>query len=122
MEEYGSNTVILEDAIAAYISANPLNMGNAMKEIGEQNWVASFLNAYEGFANFRRTGYFALTPNPYTGKDISGDFIRSLSYADAEFSLNYANIQAAVQRQGPDNLDSPVWWDGTGGSSTAAAN
>ncbi len=121
MEEYGPTTAISENAITTYINANPLDMGNALEEIGEQYWVASFLNAYEGFANFRRTGYPALTPNPYPGKDISGDFIRRLSYPDAEFSVNNANIQAAVQRQGPDNLDTPVWWDAVG-SSTASAN
>jgi hypothetical protein len=87
-----------------------------MEQIGNQYWVASFLNGYEGFANFRRTGYPALTPNPYPGRDISGDFIRRLSYPDAEFSVNNANIQAAVQRQGPDNLDTRVWWDTASGS------
>lgn len=108
---YGSNTAVPESEITAFINANPLDMGNALEEIGEQYWVASFLNAYEGFANFRRTGFPELAPNPYPGKDISGDFIRRLSYPDAEFSVNNANIQAAVQRQGPDNLDTRVWWD-----------
>jgi len=116
MEDYGPNTAISENQITTFINANPLDMGNAMEQIGEQYWVASFLNAYEGFANFRRTGYPALTPNPYPGKDISGDFIRRLSYPDAEFSVNNANIQAAVQRQGPDNLDTRVWWDAASGN------
>lgn len=122
MAEYGNSTAISEEAITTFVNANPLDMGNAMKDIGDQYWVASFLNAYEGFANFRRTGYPALTPNPYSGKDISGDFIRRLSYPDAEFSVNNANIQVAVQRQGPDNLDTRVWWDVVGGSATASAN
>lgn len=113
LADYGTATAIPSASIDAYISANPLDMDNAMQEIGEQYWVASFLNAYEGFANFRRTGYPDLTPNPYPGKDISGDFIRRLSYPDAEFSVNTANIQAAVSRQGPDNLDTRVWWDST---------
>jgi len=115
MKDYGLNTAIPENAITTFIGANPLDMGNAMQQIGDQYWVASFLNAYEGFANFRRTGYPALTPNPYPGKDISGDFIRRLSYPDAEFSVNNANIQAAVQRQGPDDLDTRVWWDTAAG-------
>lgn len=111
MAAYGANTAIAEAAINTYINNHPFNSENAMQQIGEQYWVASFLNAYEGFANFRRTGYPDLAPNPYPGKDISGDFIRRLSYPDAEFSVNNANIQAAVARQGPDNLDTRVWWD-----------
>ncbi|MCC5935884.1 MAG: SusD/RagB family nutrient-binding outer membrane lipoprotein [Lunatimonas sp.] len=111
MASYGPSTAIAEASINAYIAAHPLDAGNAMQQIGEQYWVASFLNGYEGFANFRRTGYPNLAPNPYPGKDISGDFIRRLSYPDAEFSVNNANIQAAVARQGPDNLDTRVWWD-----------
>lgn len=109
--DYGPNVAISNTDINTYIQNNPLDMGNAMEQIGEQYWVASFLNGYEAFANFRRTGYPALTPNPYPGKDISGDFIRRLSYPDAEFSVNNENIQAALSRQGPDNLDTRVWWD-----------
>ncbi|WP_035806051.1 SusD/RagB family nutrient-binding outer membrane lipoprotein [Lunatimonas lonarensis] len=111
MAVYGASTAIPQSAIDAFVNANPLDPGSALQQIGEQYWVASFLNGYEGFANFRRTGYPALTPNPYPGRDISGDFIRRLSYPDAEFSVNNANIQAAVARQGPDNLDTRVWWD-----------
>ena len=111
MEDYGSATAIPENEINAFIAANPLDMGNAMEMLGEQYWVASFLNGHEAFANFRRTGYPALTPNPYPGSDISGDFIRRLSYPDAEFAVNNENIQAAISRQGPDDLDTRVWWD-----------
>ncbi|MFC4874215.1 SusD/RagB family nutrient-binding outer membrane lipoprotein [Negadavirga shengliensis] len=109
--DYGSNTAISTAAIDTYIQNNPLDTENAMEQLGEQYWVASFLNGYEAFANFRRTGYPALAPNPYPGKDISGDFIRRISYPDTEFAVNNENIQAALSRQGPDDLDTRVWWD-----------
>jgi hypothetical protein len=86
-------------------------MDKALEQINTQYWVASFLNGPEAFANFRRSGYPALTPNPFAGKEISGQFIRRLTYPDSEQSVNSGNIQAAISRQGPDNLDTRVWWD-----------
>ena len=111
LADYGPDVAISADAIAAYLAANPLDEAIALQQIGEQYWVSSFLNGYESFANFRRTGFPLLTPNPYPGKDINGDFIRRLSYPDTEFSVNNDNVQAAIARQGPDNLDTRVWWD-----------
>lgn len=111
LADYGPNVAIDPSAIEGYIQANPLDMENALEEINTQYWVASFLNGPEAFANFRRTGFPALSPNPYPGSEISGDFIRRLTYPDAEFSVNNENIQQAVSRQGPDNLESRVWWD-----------
>lgn len=113
MEQLGltdSRSAIAESDIAAYLSANPLG-ANALEQIGNQYWVASFMNGPEAFANFRRTGYPALTPNPYPAKDISGNFINRITYPNSEISVNSENIQAAISRQGPDNMDTKVWWD-----------
>lgn len=111
MAEYGPDTAIPALAIEAYLQANPLNMDNAMEEINTQYWVSSFLNGPEAFANFRRSGFPDLAPNPYPGSEINGNFIRRLTYPDSEFSVNNDNIQQALTRQGPDNLDTRVWWD-----------
>lgn len=106
-----ANSVIAPTAITAYLAANPYVAGKGLEQINTQYWVASFLNGPEAFANFRRSGFPALTPNPYPGKEIKGNFINRLSYPDTEISVNTANRQAAIDRQGPDNLDSRVWWD-----------
>jgi hypothetical protein len=102
---------IPEAAIETYIQANPLDPAKALEQINTQYWVASFLNGPEAFANFRRSGYPNLPPNPYPGKDISGEFIRRLTYPDAEAAVNSGNIQEAISRQGPDDLETRVWWD-----------
>ena len=73
--------------------------------------MASFLNGPEVFANFRRSGFPKLTPNPYPGKEIKGSFINRLTYPDSEISVNKAKLDEAVGRQGADNLDTRVWWD-----------
>ncbi|HLT06620.1 MAG TPA: SusD/RagB family nutrient-binding outer membrane lipoprotein [Cyclobacteriaceae bacterium] len=111
MADYGPDTAIPQAVIDAYLAANPLDTDNAFEAINNQYWVSSFLNGPEAFANFRRSGFPALTPNPYPGSEINGDFIRRLTYPDSEFSVNNDNIQQAVTRQGPDNLDTRVWWD-----------
>jgi hypothetical protein len=101
-------------AIDAYLAANPLDVSSveaSLEDINTQYWVASFLNGPEAFANFRRSGYPDLPPNPLRNDIDTEDFIRRLTYPDAEFSVNSGNVQAAVSRQGPDELDTRVWWD-----------
>lgn len=106
-----ANSLVQPAAITAYLAANPYVAAKGLELINTQYWVASFLNGPELFANFRRTGFPVLTPNPYPGKEIKGNFINRLSYPDFENAVNIANRQAAIDRQGPDNLDTRVWWD-----------
>ncbi len=106
-----ANSVIAPTAITTYLAANPYVAAKGLEQINTQYWIASFLNGPEAFANFRRSGFPKLTPNPYPGKEIKGNFINRLSYPDSENSVNIANRQAAIDRQGADNLDTRVWWD-----------
>ncbi|WP_266363339.1 SusD/RagB family nutrient-binding outer membrane lipoprotein [Tellurirhabdus rosea] len=98
-------------AITTYLQRNPFVPANGLEQINTQYWVASFLNGPEAFANFRRSGFPRLTPNPYPGKEIKGSFINRLSYPDNEKAVNLANLTEATTRQGADNLDTRVWWD-----------
>lgn len=109
---YGAHTAIAESEIATYLQAHPFEEDNALAQINTQYWVASFLNGPEAWANFRRSGYPALTPNPFPGSDLkTEDFIRRLTYPDAELNVNDDHVQQAISRQGPDILDTRVWWD-----------
>lgn len=108
---YGANVAIPTASIDAYLMANPFDSSKALEQINTQYWIASFLNGFEAFANFRRSGFPTLTPNPFPGKDISGAFIRRLTYPNSEISVNSANVQEAITRMGPDKLDTRVWWD-----------
>ncbi|CAN5180152.1 SusD/RagB family nutrient-binding outer membrane lipoprotein [soil metagenome] len=99
----------------AYVAANPLTPGSELQQINTQYWISSFLNGPEAFANFRRSGYPALTPNPYgqpNNPDVpNGTFIRRLTYPNSELSVNTDNVNAAVTAQGGDKLSTRVWWD-----------
>jgi hypothetical protein len=109
---YGANTAIAAPAIQAYINAHPLETGKELEQINTQYWVATYLLGPESWANFRRSGYPILTPNTFPGSDLQTEnFIRRLSYTDAESNVNAANVQAANSRQGPDLMDTRVWWD-----------
>jgi hypothetical protein len=108
---YGDNTKISTEAINAYLQAHPLEAGKELEQINTQYWVASFLNGPEAFANFRRSGFPLLSPNPYPGKDEGVVFIRRLTYPDSEKAVNSGNIQEAINRQGSDDLKTRVWWD-----------
>jgi hypothetical protein len=98
-------------AIQTYLTANPYNAANALQQINTQYWIASFLNGPEAWANFRRSGYPALTPNTYTGDIPPGTFIRRITYPVSEISANTANVNEAIKRQGADKLDTRMWWD-----------
>jgi hypothetical protein len=111
MAIYDANAAIEESAIQTYLAAHPLDMANALEQINTQYWVASFLNGSEAWANFRRSDYPALLPNPYPGSEINEDFIRRMPYPDSEIITNQQNVNEAIARQGPDNLDTRIWWD-----------
>jgi len=115
MASYDAASAVPGAARDTYVTANPLTAGTEMQQINTQYWIASFLNGPEAFANFRRTGFPALTPNPYgqpTNPDVpNGTFIRRIGFPTSEQSVNSANYNAAVTRQGPDKLSTKIWWD-----------
>lgn len=111
MADYGTAAAISEVNIAAYIAAHPLDPSKALEQINTQYWVSSFMNGSETWANFRRSGFPALAKNPYPGSEITGNFIRRMPYPDGETIVNKANLDAAVAIQGPNDINTPVWWD-----------
>ncbi len=95
-----------------YIAAHPLDTSTeekALAQINYEYWVASFLAPHEAWANFRRSGYPVLEANPYSGRTV--DFITRLTYPVSETLVNGDNVKSAVASQGPDALDTKVWWN-----------
>ncbi|MBN2891953.1 MAG: SusD/RagB family nutrient-binding outer membrane lipoprotein [Bacteroidales bacterium] len=109
------------EGIAASMSANGVtdysmmsglllsaNTNNALEQIGVQNWLGLYCQGMEAWAEQRRTGYPVLTP----AIDGAVDEIPSrLIYPASEQSLNAANYQEAVSRQGADLLTTKIWWN-----------
>ena len=115
MATYDAGSAIAAGPRDTYIAANPLGAGTELQQINTQYWISSFLNGPEAFANFRRSGFPLLTPNPYGqpgNSDVpQGTFIRRLTYPSTEYSVNRANMNAAITAQGVDKLSTRIWWD-----------
>ncbi|MBS1606444.1 MAG: SusD/RagB family nutrient-binding outer membrane lipoprotein [Bacteroidetes bacterium] len=110
----GSAGTISASAMNAYVSANTLVAGTLDQQLSQvytQFWVSIFPDGAEAFSSWRRTGYPALTPNNYPGNATGGQIPRRMVYPTSEQNLNGAAYNAAVSRQGADDLMTRVWWD-----------
>lgn len=112
---YDASLTVDDATVDAYLAANPYNSAEAEKMIGEQYWAASFLDFFEGFSNFRRSGYPELLPfgghDPHPSNTTTGTIPRRLLYPSTEASINAENFQAVLQSQGPNDQTTRVWWD-----------
>jgi hypothetical protein len=86
------------------------NPAAAIEQIATQRWIHLFMHGYEGWAEWRRTGYPALAPPV---GEPSRPVPRRNSYPATEQFNNTENYQDAVQRQfsGNDDISGRVWWD-----------
>jgi hypothetical protein len=80
-----------------------------LEKIGTQKWAASYYQGFEAWFHWRRTGYPILKPSVdnQNGDRIPVRFI----FPRIEQSLNSVNRDAAVARQGSDDINTRVWWD-----------
>lgn len=80
---------------------------SAIEQIATQRYVHLFLNGYEGWAEWRRTGYPNLVPS--AGNEVP----TRQAYTSDEAFNNTENYEEAVQRQfgGQNTLYGEVWWD-----------
>lgn len=115
MALYGSHGEIDAAAISQYLAENPFHAAGTveqqMEQIHTQHWVANFLNSYEAYANWRRTGYPVLEPTNYPGNETGGVIPHRLIYPQSEASVNAAEYAAAIAQQGPDLFTTRIWWD-----------
>lgn len=112
---YEETAVITDERIQEYLENNPFvgisNKEAAMEQINNQYWVATFLNGYEAFANYRRSGYPTLVPVNYPDNETGGLRPGRLIYPKDEPLLNDENYKEAIDRQGADDFKTHVWWD-----------
>ena len=111
---YGTQGKITDEEIETYLAQNLFSTANNTEKlqiIGEQYWVATFINGYESYANWRRTGYPKLIPTNYSGSMSPGVIPTRLPYPTDEYSINRANVDTANQQQGADKVTTHIWWD-----------
>lgn len=80
-----------------------------LKQIATQKWIALFSDDAQAWAEWRRTCQPAnVVPGPNT---IVPYIPRRFYYSTTEASVNAANLNAAIARQGADNFGTRVYWD-----------
>ena len=88
---------------------------NKFRQIGTQMWIAFIPNFAEAWSNIRRTGYPEIPQRTdasvYSLGVTNGFLPKRFKYASNEYLNNQINVDAAVKIQGPDKIDTPVWWD-----------
>jgi len=82
---------------------------NPIEQIITQKWIANTINGYEGWIEYRRTGF----PNLRTiAASLNGDLIPvRMPYPTDEAALNAANFGSAAGTTGGNSVNSSVWWD-----------
>jgi Starch-binding associating with outer membrane len=100
------------EAIADFLKQDGIayNDATALEQIATQKWVALFYQGNEAWAEWRRTGYPALTP-PAKPLNTSGQIPRRMAYVVTEGTLNKVNYEAVVAKQGADTQETRMWWD-----------
>lgn len=107
--QYNSSAIVSNTDITNYLTAHPY--ADTYDQINTQYWAACFLDWYETWANWRRSGFPALVPVNYVGNATGGTIPRRMLYPASEASANGVNYQAAISRQGSNNFTTRVWWD-----------
>ncbi|MEX6686981.1 SusD/RagB family nutrient-binding outer membrane lipoprotein [Danxiaibacter flavus] len=99
--------------ITAYLQTNPFNAGDALNQINTQYWIATFMDEYEAWANWRRTGFPHLNEiKNYPTNVTNGSIPRRFTYPLSEATTNTDNYNAAVAGlSNGDKMTSRVWWD-----------
>lgn len=95
-----------------YLSAGPAayDEDDALAQIATQRWIASLGAGYQGWIEWRRTGY----PRFYAPAASLNDGLIPVRfpYPTDEQALNTENFREAIARLGGDNSPNvPVWWD-----------
>lgn len=115
----GIKDATLADYAADYLAKNPFDETKALEQINTQYYITTFGDPHEVFANWRRSGFPALTPavkaagyaQSGTYED-GGSIPRRFIYPTSEGQINKANYDEAVSRlDRGDKFYSRVWWD-----------
>lgn len=111
IRQWNNNDV---SGLSAFLSKPDIvyNPATALKQIAYQRWVHLYMNGYEAWAEWRRTGYPELSPAP---NNNNLPVPRRQAYPTTEPNINGTNYQAAIAQQpgldGKDDLNGRVWWD-----------
>jgi len=83
--------------------------GDALENIITQKWIANIINGYEGWIEFRRTGFPKLKT---ISASLNNDVIPvRMPYPAEEEALNSTNYADAASKTDGNSVNVKVWWD-----------
>ena len=103
---FDESLAVSDEEVDAYLTANPFDGSEEMVQL--QQWGANFMQWYEVYSNWRRTGVPDLVPVNYDGNISGGQIFRRFEYNTVEAATN-PNL--VTQGTTPDNVNTRVWWD-----------
>jgi hypothetical protein len=108
---YDASFEVTDGEVTAYLAAFPYTEGgpDALTMIGTQLWISKYLNWWEAWADWRRTGIPALVEVNYSGNITGGKIPTRLRYPSHEVATNSDHISAGGTS--PDTHVGKVWWD-----------
>ncbi|GAA4304497.1 SusD/RagB family nutrient-binding outer membrane lipoprotein [Nibribacter koreensis] len=86
------------------------NNAAGLQQIITEKWKHQFLNGFEAWTDWRRTGYPSFLVPGEGSLDARG-IPRRMSYPANARTVNQAGYDAAIARQGADTNYTRVWWD-----------
>ncbi|WKN29666.1 SusD/RagB family nutrient-binding outer membrane lipoprotein [Porifericola rhodea] len=101
-------TEVIEDY---YTNVVPFDENNWRQSIGEQKWLALYMQGIQGWTEWRRLDFTGVLTPPAAGPLVGTGIPLRVTYPVDEQNLNSASYDEAVARQGADALNTPVWWD-----------
>ena len=102
---YDATFVVSDAAVNAWLALNPYT---DVEDVYTQLWVNKFLNWWEAWSDWRRTGFPELIPTNASGNVTNGTIPQRLRYPNAEVAGN-PNFAAGAS---PNDYTTPVWWAG----------
>lgn len=97
---------------AGYLTEGPAAYGtagsNKIEQIITQKWLAHMINGYEGWIEYRRTGFPRF--KPIAASLNEGRIPVRMPYPISEAALNQDNFDAATAENG-NSANQRVWWD-----------
>ena len=80
-----------------------------LQQIATQKWIAQIINSYEGWIEWRRTGFPAFLP---VQASLNNSLIPvRMPYPSEEEALNAENYAEAAAATNGNDINVPVWWD-----------
>lgn len=94
---------------ADYLTAAAAYDGT-LELLAKQKYLALFYTDFQGFIEYKRTGFpSTIQPGPDAFYNV---YPRRFEYPGDEQALNADSYNAAVARQGADEILTRVWWEG----------